>query len=133
MVSVLLARQGEPGLRYLDRDARTVAWRVEEACLARPPRNPANMIEVITGEFVNREEVAEHHLMRTTSMAWAGWRAPMLVELVHTCPAKSCTREPGHQSREDKAVACDSWAHPPALFLKKIASWKVNRGRSHGT
>ena len=92
------------------------------------------MIEVITGEFVNREEVAEHHLMRTTSMAWAGWRAPMLVELVHTCPAKSCTRGARVTSpREDKAIICDSWAHPPAPFLKRSLHGKSIGSRSHGT
>jgi hypothetical protein len=36
VVSVLLAQQGEPGLRYLDRDARTVACEWKSLALLDP-------------------------------------------------------------------------------------------------
>ncbi|WP_246617950.1 hypothetical protein [Rhizobium populisoli] len=50
----------------------------------------------ITDEFVDADEIAEHHPDSDNEHVWAGWRVATLDDLVHTWPART---EPGEYER----------------------------------
>ncbi|MBX4900117.1 hypothetical protein [Rhizobium bangladeshense] len=78
------------------------------------------VITEITGEFVNPEEIAEHHPDADDEHVWAGWRAATLDELVHTWPARA---DPGDYER------LRGWWQPTLQELREARSIAKGRER----
>jgi hypothetical protein len=74
----------------------------------------------ITGELVDRTEVAEHHPDIDDERVWAGWRAATLDELIHTWPARA---EPSDYER------LRGWWQPTLEELRPARSAAKSRER----